>query len=81
MESILVRADASLLSKWYVKVPVILFFIAWAVISWYGIYKIRYGQPLSDLAPDGSYLQDYDRVSTVSVKTVLPCHEGFMCMF
>lgn len=27
---------------------------------------MRYGQPLSDLAPDGSYLQDYDRVQTAT---------------
>lgn len=51
---------APALTKWYVKVPIILFFLTWAVASWYGIYQIEYGQPLSDLAPDGSYVQTYD---------------------
>jgi hypothetical protein len=35
------------------------------LISFIGIYRLRYGQPLSDLAPDGSYLQKYDTINQV----------------
>ncbi|KAL6764059.1 patched [Haematococcus lacustris] len=53
---------APFLSIVWVKIFVVLFFVAWATLSWISIYKMKYGQPLADLAPDGSYLQEYDRV-------------------
>mmetsp|Transcript_34827 Transcript_34827/g.88256 ORF Transcript_34827/g.88256 Transcript_34827/m.88256 type:complete len:913 (-) Transcript_34827:778-3516(-) len=53
---------APFLGRWYIKVLVLCLFAAWGAASWYGIYQVQYGQPLSDLAPDGSYLQDYDAV-------------------
>lgn len=56
---------APLLAHWWVKVPIILFFLLWGAGSLYGIRHLKYGQPLSDLAPDGSYLQDYDSVQRV----------------
>lgn len=57
---------APLLAKWWFKAFVLAVFVAYAVISWVGIYRMKFGQPLSDLAPDGSYLQDYDAVQRVS---------------
>ena len=39
-----------------------------AIVHSYGITQIKYGQPLSDLAPDGSYVQDYDAVQQVGSK-------------
>lgn len=60
-----VLADAPFLALWYVKVAVLLLFLAYAILSFVGIYRLTYGQPLSDLAPDGSYLQKYDAVNQV----------------
>jgi hypothetical protein len=34
----------------------------------YGVTQLQYGQPLSDLAPDGSYLQDYDAVQQATYR-------------
>lgn len=51
-----------ILMKWYVKVLVIMAFLAFAAVSAVGITRMKYGQPISDLAPDGSYLQDYYEV-------------------
>ncbi|KAG2483200.1 hypothetical protein HYH03_017935 [Edaphochlamys debaryana] len=53
---------APALTKWYIKVLVILIFIGWAVLSGIGSSKLEEGQPMSELAPDDSYLQDYVKV-------------------
>ncbi len=45
----------------------------------YGIYQIKYGQPLSDLAPDGSYLQNYDKIQQVRV-CVCVCARACVCV-
>ncbi len=59
------HADGPLLSKWWVKVAVLAFFTFWIAISFYGIGKIKYGQPLSTLVTDGSYVAHYDTVQQV----------------
>jgi hypothetical protein len=58
--------DAPFLALWYVKAAVLSIFVAYAAVSLVGIYRLTYGQPLADLAPDGSYLQTYDKVNKVS---------------
>ena len=60
-----IATDAPFLALWYVKVAVLLLFLAYAILCFIGIYRLTYGQPLSDLAPDGSYLQKYDAVNQV----------------
>ena len=67
-----IPSDAPFLALWYVKVLVLLAFTAYAVISFIGIYRLTYGQPLSDLAPDGSYLQKYDALNQVRGRAGLP---------
>ena len=37
-------------------------FTGYAIYSFWAIYHIKYGQPLSDLVPDGSYIKGYDTV-------------------
>ncbi|KAG2445676.1 hypothetical protein HXX76_000284 [Chlamydomonas incerta] len=53
---------APFLTKWYGKLFVIAIFIGWAVLSAVGAPRLQEGQPLSELAPDDSYLQDYVQV-------------------
>jgi hypothetical protein len=57
---------APALARWWVKIPIVIFFLLWGAGSLYGVRRVKYGQPLSDLAPDGSYVQDYDHEQTVS---------------
>ncbi len=46
----------------------LLIFTGYFIMTGIGIPKLQEGQPLSDLAPDDSYLQDYVRISTQSFK-------------
>ena len=71
-----IATDAPFLALWYVKVAVLLLFLAYAILCFIGIYRLTYGQPLSDLAPDGSYLQKYDAVNQVSAR---PRPAGRLC--
>ncbi len=61
---------APVLTRWWVKALVIAIFLGLGAASWYGVYQVEYGQPLSDLAPDGSYLADYDAVQQVSLALI-----------
>ena len=75
-----IPSDAPFLALWYVKVLVLLAFTAYAVISFIGIYRLTYGQPLSDLAPDGSYLQKYDALNQVRGRVGPPESFYLSCM-
>ncbi|GFR43592.1 hypothetical protein Agub_g4689 [Astrephomene gubernaculifera] len=62
MKKLFSRYYAPFLTKWYGKVFVLAIFTGWIVLSGVGIPKLKLGQPLSELAPDTSYLQDYVKV-------------------
>eukprot|EP00198_Chlamydomonas_reinhardtii_P013063 XP_001702400.1 sterol sensing 5-transmembrane protein [Chlamydomonas reinhardtii] len=62
MKKLFAAYYAPFLTKWYGKVFVIAIFIGWAVLSAVGAPRLEEGQPLSELAPDDSYLQDYVQV-------------------
>ncbi|KAG2453756.1 hypothetical protein HYH02_001967 [Chlamydomonas schloesseri] len=62
MKKLFATYYAPFLTKWYGKVFVIAIFIGWTVLSAVGAPRLEEGQPLSELAPDDSYLQDYVQV-------------------
>ncbi|KAG1663695.1 hypothetical protein FOA52_013263 [Chlamydomonas sp. UWO 241] len=57
---------APALTNTWVKLAVLLVFSGGIAVSFVGITKMKYGQPTSDLAPDGSYLKDYEAVQMVT---------------
>eukprot|EP00798_Chlamydomonas_sp_ICE-L_P007447 gene7447-587_t len=62
LKSIVRTYYAPALTKWYVKVIVILLFGAYMGLCFYATTDLTYGQPLGDLAPDDSYLKKYSEM-------------------
>ncbi|KAG2484795.1 hypothetical protein HYH03_016448 [Edaphochlamys debaryana] len=63
MKKIFAKYYAPALTRWWVKALVLLAFAGWAVLSGVGAPRLEEGQPLSELAPDDSYLQGYVAVT------------------
>ena len=51
--------------SWWGKVIVLAVFAGYIVMTGVGIPRLQEGQPLSELAPDDSFLQDYVEVMEV----------------
>lgn len=55
------RVVGGLLTKWYIKVLVILLFVGYVIGAIWGLINMRFGLPFQDLTPPNSYLHDtYD---------------------
>ncbi len=50
------------------QVIVIAIFAGYFIMTGIGIPRLQEGQPLSELAPDDSYLQDYNTIMTNTVR-------------
>lgn len=59
------RYYAPALTRTPVKLLVFAVFLGYAILSGLATGKLKVGQPIAELAPDDSYLQDYVRVVEV----------------